>query len=145
MQAISDSKSNACMLCEEMQLNFRFLKVPLGIILKNENKIDEMVQILSELQQYVSFAQKTVEVDVDGEDEPHELIIDRFHSILLGGDQLTVSRIRSAQAARLNSECGSGQLRGFTPVVEDWHAKLSLMEVFNSCCYMPILRISVLL
>ena len=76
------------------------------------------------------FAQKTVGVEVDGKDEPHELIIDRFHSILLGGDQLTVSRIRSAQAARLNSESGSGQLRGFMPVVEDWHAKLCLMEVF---------------
>ena len=72
-----------------------------------------MVQILRELQQYVPFAQKAVGVDVDGEDEPHELIIDRFHSILLGRDQLTVSRIRSAQAARLNSESGSGQLRGY--------------------------------
>lgn len=105
--------------------------MPLGIIQKNENKIDEMVTILSNLQQYVPLAQKMVELEVDGEDEPEQLTIDRFHTILLGGDQLTVARIRSAQAARLNSESGSGQLRGFMPVVEDWHAKLCLMEVNN--------------
>ena len=75
--------------------------------------------------------QKTVEVEVEGEDEPEQLTIDRFHQVLIGGDQLTVARIRSAQAARLNSESGSGQLRGFLPVVEDWHARLCLMEV----CY----------
>ena len=29
------------------------MQVPLGIILKNENKIDEMVAIMSELHQYI--------------------------------------------------------------------------------------------
>ena len=96
--------------------------------MKNENKTDEMVQIMGTLQQYVPTSRTVIEIDVDGE-EPDKLTIDHFHKILFGGDQLTVSRARSAQAARLNSESGSGQLRGFIPVVEDWHAKVCFLQV----------------
>ena len=42
---------------------------------------------------------------------------------------MTVVRARSAQAQRQNSESACNQLRGFTPVVEDWHAKLCFLEV----------------
>ena len=97
--------------------------------MKNESKIDEMVQIMSTLHRYIPATTTTVECQVEGEEQPDQLTIDRFHQILFGGDQLTVARARSAQAARLNSSSGSGQLQGFIPVVEDWHAKLCLLQV----------------
>ena len=36
---------------------------------------------------------------------------------------------RGAQSQRENSQHPKGQLEGFIPVVEDWHAKVCLMEV----------------
>lgn len=51
-----------------------------------------------------------------------QLNCERFHKILLGGDQLTVARCRSGQIGRRNEVQPSKQLRGLLPVVEDWHA-----------------------
>lgn len=55
--------------------------------------------------------------------------IDRMHQLLFGGDQLTVARARGAIMIRENSEHAQGRLEGFVPVVEDWHAKVCLLEV----------------
>ena len=63
------------------------MQVPLGITMKNENKIDEMVQILSSLHKYVPSTQETLEVEVEGEEEPDQLTVNHFHSILFGGDR----------------------------------------------------------
>ena len=76
--------------------------MPLGIIIKNENKTDEMVQIMGTLQQYVPTSRTVIEIDVERE-EPDKLIIVLFHKILFSGNQLTVSRARGAQAARADS------------------------------------------
>ena len=54
-----------------------------------------------------------------------------FHEILFGGDQLTVCRSRAAQSARCNDDVPIERLEGLIPVVEDWHARLTLMRV---CC-----------
>ena len=58
-----------------------------------------------------------------------QLNCERFHKILLGGDQLTVARCRSGQIGRRNEVQPSKQLRGLLPVVEDWHAKQCFLEV----------------
>lgn len=53
----------------------------------------------------------------------------KFHKLLFGGDQLTVARARGAAELRsLNAKCVH-RLEGLTPVVEDWHARMTLMKV----------------
>ena len=47
---------------------------------------------------------------------------------LVGGDQVTVARIRGAQRIRGNSET-SQRLEGILPVAEDLHAKMCFLEV----------------
>lgn len=49
--------------------------------------------------------------------------------VLVGGDQLTAARIRGAQSIRINSHDALSKLRGVHPVVEDWHARLTLLKV----------------
>lgn len=51
--------------------------------------------------------------------------------VLLGGDQLTVERARSAQAVRSQSETSLLRLEGLHPKVEDWHA---LVNFYQVCC-----------
>lgn len=104
----------------------------MGVILKNENILSEMVEILEEIHKYVPTKKTTEEFDVVHSDEEVErirVIIDHFYHILLGGDQLTVARARGAQRIRNNSESGSACLEGFLPVAEDWHTKLCYMKV----------------
>ena len=54
---------------------------------------------------------------------PNGSVIDfddtRFHSILFGGDQLTVARIRATQALCDMQEKRIDRLEGVDPVVED--------------------------
>ena len=52
-----------------------------------------------------------------------------FHSILVGGDQLTVARARGGAALRASHSMAVHRLDGITPVVEDWHARMTLMKV----------------
>ena len=97
--------------------------------MKNENKLDEMVDILSILHQYVP-TQKchtTVICPLKGTELPKR--VDHMHKILFGGDQLTVARVRGAHRMRSGSIHATGRLQGFIPVVEDWHAKMCLLEV----------------
>ena len=49
--------------------------------------------------------------------------------LCIGGDQKTASRIKGCQRIRSNAERGKDQLKGFVPVIEDWHAKMCLLEV----------------
>ena len=68
-------------------------------------------------------------VDIPGTEEQATVQDDRFHQLLLGGNQLTVARVRGAQRIRANSESASACLQGLVPVVEDWHAKQMLIGV----------------
>ena len=95
--------------------------------MKNENQLDEMVDILATLHQYVPLHEVQVETDEDG-DEPATVEI--LHKVLFGGDLLTAIRAKGAQRIRQNSEHPVGRLEGFIPVAEDWHAKVVLMEVY---------------
>ena len=92
-----------------------------------------MVTIMENLHHYVPKEVITTSESVPGaEAENDEAQVDVMHKILLGGDQLTVARARGAQRIRANSQHGAGRLEGLIPVVEDWHAKVCLLEV--SCC-----------
>ena len=53
----------------------------------------------------------------------------QVHRVLLGGDQLTVARARSCQRSRGNSDSNLSKLSGVIPVVEDWHAGVTLLTV----------------
>ncbi len=52
-----------------------------------------------------------------------------FHNILVGGDQLTVARARGATSLRSSHDKPLQRLDGIAPVVEDWHARMTLMKV----------------
>lgn len=96
--------------------------------MKNENKVDEMVDILSSLQQYVPTKEATFTVDIP-EVGTTEMKVENMHKILLGGDQLTAERARAACRVRQNSQHPAGRLEGTIPVAEDWHTKVCFMEV----------------
>ena len=52
-----------------------------------------------------------------------------FHRILLGGDQLTSTRARSAKRLKMNGISPVSRLEGLCPCAEDWHTKMNLLEV----------------
>jgi len=52
-----------------------------------------------------------------------------FHNILFGGDQLTAARIRGTKALRDTQYRRVDRFDGITPVIEDWHARMTLMKV----------------
>ena len=58
------------------------------------------------------------------------IVSHKFHSILCGGDQLTVERIRGCKRTRNNANTGDDKLQGIEPVVEDWHSKVALIKVY---------------
>lgn len=103
------------------------MQVPLGVLLLNENKVDEMCKILDELHKYIPTTTTEGVTLPDGQVFTHEDY--RLIQILLGGDQLTVARVRGAVAARSSHENARDRLEGVIPVVEDWHARQVLMQV----------------
>jgi L1 cell adhesion molecule like protein len=112
--------------------------VPLGVLLKNENVIDDIVDIMDVLHKYVPKIRSTQTFDVcdqSGRLETVDVNIDHFHHILIGGDQLTTARIRGSQKVLSNSESGKERLEGLIPVIEDWHTKMTFMKVhvYYSC------------
>eukprot|EP00731_Ephydatia_muelleri_P006750 Em0003g998a len=105
--------------------------VPLGVILKNENILNDMVDILDVLHQYVPKTTTTQTYNTcaeDGSTRTTEVHIDHINPVLIGGDQLTVARVRGSQDALLNSESGMQRVQGLIPVIEDWHTKMCYMQ-----------------
>ena len=86
------------------------LQVCLGVTPKNENKNEEMTEILKELHELVPYK--------DGE----------ATAIALGGDQLTVERARICQDLRKHSFEPKEKLDGFVPFASDWHAEALLLH-----------------
>lgn len=62
-----------------------------------------------------------------------EVIYDdtRFDRKLIGGDQLTVARIRGTQYLRASEDKRVDRYEGLVPVVEDWHARMTLLKVIK--------------
>ena len=51
------------------------------------------------------------------------------HELLFGGDQLTASRARGAQALRSSHDTRKDRLVRLLPTPEDWHARVTLLKV----------------
>lgn len=104
------------------------IKVPLGVLLFNENKVHEMCKILDKLHDYVPSTSVAETITL-----PNGQVITHsdynLTKILLGGDQLTVARVRGAMSVRSNHENTRDRLEGILPVLEDWHARQVLMQV----------------
>ena len=67
-----------------------------------------------------------------GPDTIMKVIDQQYYAMtLVGGDQLTVARIRGAQRIRGNSETSQQRFDGLLPVAEDWHAKMCFLEVIK--------------
>ncbi len=110
------------------------------MVLKNENKLDEMVDILAHHYQYVpSIVNQEKKCCSTGEMVTKETA--KFHSIIFGGDQMTAARTRTAMKIRVNSNSSSKKFTGFVPAVEDWHTKANFLGV--SCSKIEALFFSV--
>ena len=59
---------------------------------KNENKYEDMMDILQHLQGYVPVKDVKREMKIPGSDEPVTVDDRHFATTLMGGDQLTVAR-----------------------------------------------------
>ena len=108
------------------------------MLFKSEQKNDDMLDIIKTLHKYVPMIEKTSRevVEVDGVEEEITVQNQKFRSILFGGDQLTVERVRGIQAVRDNSDNASDRLEGLVPVCEDWHARMCLYKVqCHQCQY----------
>lgn len=71
------------LVCMKHELWICFVQVPLGVILKNEQKHDEMIEILDHLHQYVPTVTTTKNVDAPGL-SPVCIPSDSFHHIAFG-------------------------------------------------------------
>ena len=79
-----------------------------------------MVDILDVLHQYVPKTTTTQTYDTcaeDGSTRTTKIHIDHINPIPIGGDQLTVARVRGSQDALLNSESGMQRVQGLIPVI----------------------------
>lgn len=90
-----------------------------------------MCQIMDSLHKYVPTLTEDKKVTL-----PNGVEIELQHTemweTLFGGDQLTVARARGSIAVRYTHNSKTEQLLGLLPVVEDWHTKMTLLQVY--CC-----------
>ncbi len=98
----------------------------MSIIPKNENKGDEMVDIMDTMHTYVPMIETSQAVIVPSLNESVQVRKATSFPILVHGDYLTASRARGAQKAKINSESPSSRLEGLVPVAADWHTKLGV-------------------
>ncbi len=111
------------------------LQIPLGVIPKNENEAEGMVDILEQMSEYVpdvQVQQGRGEADSDGQGQEGRGEVVPF-PVPLAGDMLTATRARTAREIRVTS-CGKKALRGLIPFPADWHAKVNFMEVRVAAC-----------
>jgi len=81
-----------------------------------------MCHILNDLSKYVPSA---VSNDPEGGSRV------RIVQLLFFGDQLTVERARGAMVLRSLHENVINRLEGFVPAIADWHARMTLVKVWN--------------
>ena len=68
-------------------------QVPLGVILKSENKTDEMCEIMEITQQYVPHVQASHDFVNPMTEDVINVMGDHFCRVLFGGDQLSLIHI----------------------------------------------------
>ena len=98
--------------------------VVVDVLMKNETKHSDMIDILSKMQEYL------------GEDYPSD------KRILSGGDQVTCERQVGAQRHRMDGDNVVDRLGILEPVTEDWHCLVCLLSVSRCSC--ALFNISIL-
>lgn len=100
----------------------------MGVLLHNENKLDEMSKILGHFMKFVPMLPKEGELSLPN---GGKLSFDdtEFFKLLFGGDQLTAVRMRGTQALRVTQDRAVDRLQGLIPVAEDWHTRMALVDV----------------
>ena len=93
---------------------FVFCQVSLGVLPKNENVNDDMVDIIETIQE------KYVPKGQEGR---------TMRTIFFGGDQLTEERARNIQMARSDGRTVEERLESIWPKNEDWHAIRTAYDV----------------
>ena len=88
-----------------------------------------MVESLGHLHQYVPAKEYTREIYIPSISETVLEQKAEVRQLLFGGDQLTVARARRALKAMCNATTTTKRLEGIIPVVEDWHAEVSILDV----------------
>ena len=88
-----------------------------------------MVKIIRDLHKYVPQVEIVNQVEVEDANESVGIFQSATHNIMFGGDQLTKVRATSALIAKSNSDKPTTRMEGIIPVIEDWHAKMTLFEV----------------
>jgi L1 cell adhesion molecule like protein len=115
----------------------KLIQVPLGVVLKNPQRIQEMIGIMRELQKYVPAVTQEHTLKVGNQE--YNTKHDTLHPILFGGDQLTARNARSAQTASSSETTCLSRLEGLVPVFEDWHTRMCLLcvSIFQNAgkCY----------
>lgn len=106
-----------------------FIQVPLGVLPYNEVEYSEMMKIMEHIQGYVPSKRVETEPNPGGENTVLKMVDNLLIATLVGGDLLTVARMRGAQRIRGNSEKSAERFEGLFPVAEDWHGKVCLLEV----------------
>ncbi|CAB4011105.1 Hypothetical predicted protein, partial [Paramuricea clavata] len=97
------------------------VKAPLGIIFKNENTNEEMIEILKQLQSYL----------------PKQSIRNetKFDPQLFAGDQLTVERAINVIQSVMNGYTPEDRLEGIIMQLGDWHAGLKILSMIYERFY----------
>ncbi|KAL5463740.1 hypothetical protein EMCRGX_G032667 [Ephydatia muelleri] len=118
------------------EMSSKSLVVPLGILLKNENKASDMIGIVNHIHHYVP-AVPDIQEQVLSTGETVDVDQTSLHTILFGGDQLTCARARSAIDNKLNSQTPHKRFMGIEPVIEEWHTKVNFLRVIWKYYYNP--------
>ena len=87
-----------------------------------------MCQIMDSLHKYVPTLTEDKKVTLPNGEEI-ELQHTEMWETLFGGDQLTVARARGSIAVRYTHKSKTEKL-GLLPFVEDWHTKMTLLQVY---------------
>ena len=87
----------------------------MGVLFKNENLTEDMIEILQHFQTYLPA------ITIDGEK--------KFVSQICTGDQLSVERSVNAMHSVSNGHTAEDRLEGFNMQLGDWHTGVKILEV----------------
>ena len=90
------------------------------MLLHDENKLDEMSHVLEHYMQFVPKVEANGFISLPN-GEKVEYDDTKFNAKPLGGDQLTVVRVRSTQALQDTMDSATQRFEGLILVIEDWH------------------------
>ena len=94
-----------------------------------------MSKILKDLHKYVLTLPKEGELTLpNGGTVPFDNTT--IWEVLCGGDQLNVIGMRSVKQLRLGHETAAERFDAITPVIEDWHVRVTLLVVSASSMHM---------